>query len=91
MDFVEGLPVSGSDNAILVIIDKFTKFGHFLPLHHPFTAQTVARLLMDQVYRLHGLPSAIILDRDKIFTSALWKQLFQLAGTELRLSTAYHP
>jgi len=73
MDFVEGLPVSGSANAILVIIDKFTKFGHFLPLHHPFTAQIVARLFMDQVYRLHGLPSAIISDRDKIFTSALWK------------------
>ena len=71
MDFVEGLPVSGSANAILVIIDKFTKFGHFLPLHHPFTAQIVARLFMDQVYRLHGLPSAIISDRDKIFTNAL--------------------
>jgi hypothetical protein len=61
MDFVEDLPISGSANAILVVIDKFTKFGHLLPLHHPFTAQTVARLFIDQVYRLHGLPSAIIL------------------------------
>lgn len=46
---------------------------------------------MDQVYKLHGLPSTIISDRDRIFTSALWKQLFQLAGTELRFSIAYHP
>lgn len=91
MDFVEGLPVSGTTNSILVVIDKFTKFGHFLPLHHPFIAQTVARLFMDQIYRLHGLPSVIISDRDKIFTSALWKQLLQIAGTDLRISTAYHP
>ena len=68
MDFVEALPPSGSANAILVVIDKFTKFGHLLPLHHPFTAQTVAWLFMDQVYHLHGLPSAIISERDKIFT-----------------------
>jgi len=50
MDFVEGLPVSGSANDILVIIDKFTKYGHFLPLHHPFNAQTVAKLFMDQLF-----------------------------------------
>jgi hypothetical protein len=61
MDFVEGLPTSGSANAILVVIDKFTKFGHFLPLHHPFNAQSVARLFMDQIYQLHGLPLVISL------------------------------
>ena len=71
MDFVEGLPVSGSANAILVIIDKFTKYGHFLPLHHPLNAQTVAKLFMGQIYKLHGLPSVIVSERDKIFTSAL--------------------
>jgi hypothetical protein len=64
MDFVEALPPSGSSNAILIMIDKFTKFGHFLPLHHPFTVQTVAWLFMDQLYHLHGLPSAIISERE---------------------------
>jgi hypothetical protein len=70
MDFVEGLPNSGSVNVILVVIDKFTKYGHFLPLHHPFTTQTVAKLFMEQIYRLHGLPSVIISNRDKVFTGA---------------------
>lgn len=91
MDFVEGLPQSGSANAVLVVIDKFTKFGHFIALKHPFSAQTIAKLFLDQVYRLHGMPTAIVSDRDKIFTSTFWQTLFRLDGTELRLSTAYHP
>lgn len=91
LDFVEGLPLSGSANAILVVVDKFSKFAHFIPLQHPFTAFSVAKLFMDYVYKLHGLPLAIISDRDRIFTSKLWQLLFQLAGTDLRMSTAYHP
>jgi transposase InsO family protein len=46
---------------------------------------------MDHVFKLHGLPQAIISDRDRVFTSALWKELFRLVGVELRMSTAYHP
>lgn len=46
---------------------------------------------MDQVYYLHGLPKAIISDRDHVFTSNLWQSLFKAAGSELRFSSAYHP
>lgn len=60
-------------NAILVVIDKFTKYGHFIPLAHPFTAIQIAQLYMDDVYRLHGLPQVLISDRDKIFTSSIWQ------------------
>lgn len=91
MDFVEGLPSSGSANAILVVVDKLSKFAHFIPLRHPFSAASVGWLFMDQVYRLHGMPLAIISDRDRIFTSVFWKTLFRLTGTSLRMSTAYHP
>ena len=71
MDFIEGLPLSRNANAILVMVDKYTNFAHFVPLKHLFTAATVARLFMDHLYRLHGLPKSIISDRDRIFTSRL--------------------
>ncbi|KAK1651826.1 hypothetical protein QYE76_069631 [Lolium multiflorum] len=58
MDFIEGLPVSNKFDTILVVVDKLTKFGHFIPLKHPFTATTVAQAFFDTVYRLHGLPKA---------------------------------
>jgi transposase InsO family protein len=91
LDFVEGLPLSEERNCILVVADLFSKYAHFLSLRHPFTAAAVAKLFISQVYRLHGMPSALVSDRDKIFTSALWRELFKLAKVELHMSTAYHP
>lgn len=91
MDFIEGLPQSGSFNAIWVIVDKFSKFSHFVPLKHLFTAASVARLFMEHIYRLHGLPKSIVSDRDRIFTSKFWQLLFKLAGSELQFSSSYHP
>lgn len=91
MDFVEGLPTSGNANCVLVVVDYFTKYAHFLALHHPFTATKVAKLFLDQVYKLHGLPSAIVSDRDRIFTSQFLKELFALADVQLHMSTSYHP
>ena len=71
LDFVEGLPTSDRYNAILVVVDKFSKYGHFIPLHHPYTALQIAKLFLDNIYKLHGLPKVIISYRDPIFTSTL--------------------
>jgi hypothetical protein len=91
LDFVEGLPRSGTADCILVVGDKFTKFSHFLPLSHPYTAAFVAQLFLSQVYRLHGFPMSVISDRDPVFTSQFWQSLFKLAGAELCMSSSYHP
>jgi hypothetical protein len=91
MDFIEGLPVSHDYNSILVVVDRYTKYAHFLPLKHPFTTQGVAKLVLDNVVKFHGLPKSIMSDRDMIFTSAFWKELFALFDTSLLRSSSYHP
>lgn len=91
LDFIEGLPKSANVDTILVVIDTFSKYAHFLPLSHPFTAFKVAQLFLDSVYKLHGMPTSIISDRDRVFTSHLWQDLFRLSGTTLKMSSSYHP
>ena len=91
MDFIEGLPLSLGKDTILVVIDRLTKYAYFLPLTHPYTAKTVAKLFFDNIHKLHGIPTTITSDRDRIFTSAFWQGLFRLVGTKLCLSKAYHP
>ena len=91
IDFVEGLPrLEGKDN-ILVVVDRLTKFAHFIELAHPYTTQEVARVFLDRVVALHGVPKFIISDRDKIFTSLLWQELMKALRTKLNTFTAYHP
>jgi transposase InsO family protein len=91
MDFIKGLPQSGNANYIMVIMDKFTKFAHFLALKHPYTTASVAKMFLDNVYKIHGMPASIVSDRDRVFTNKFWKELFCLAKVQLRMSTAYHP
>jgi ribonuclease HI len=91
MDFVEGLPKSAGYNCVLVVVDLFSKYAHFLPLYHPFTAMSVAKAFHNSFYKLHGMPSSIISDRYKIFSSKLWKEMFKLADVNFSMSSAYHP
>jgi hypothetical protein len=67
LDFIEGRPTSGKFDTILVLVDKFTKFGHFIPLKHLFTAAFVAQIFLDNVYQLHSMPQITILDHEKKF------------------------
>ena len=63
----------------------------FLALKHPFTTHQVAKLLLDSVVKLHGVPKSMVADRDRIFPSTVWQSLFTQLGTKLLHSTAYHP
>lgn len=90
MDFVEGLPLSHGKDVIMVV-DRLTKYAHFIPLKHPFTALTVAKVFIEQIVHLHGMPKSIVSDRDRIFINLFWKTLFQLQGTALCMSSSYHP
>ena len=91
MDFIEGLPKSFGSNVIYVVVDRFTKSAHFIPLTSHYIAKIVADTFFDQIFKLHGLPLSIISDKDKVFFSAFWQELFKLLGTKLHISSAYHP
>ncbi|KAJ0555261.1 putative nucleotidyltransferase, Ribonuclease H [Helianthus annuus] len=91
MDFISGLPKSGSKDTILVVVDRLTKYGHFMAIKHPFSAAQIAQIMLDSVFKLHGCPLNIVSDRDPIFMSLFWKEFLQLQGIDQALSTAYHP
>lgn len=82
MDFIEQLPLSAKRDTIWVIVDRFTKYSHFVALSHPFSASSLATLFLDTIYKLHGLPQSVVSDRDKIFTSQFWTHLFKLLGIQ---------
>ncbi|CAI7871072.1 unnamed protein product [Closterium sp. NIES-54] len=92
LDFITGLPsTSRGHDSILVVIDKFSKMGHFIPTNATATAEATARLFFDCIITIHGIPATLISDRDPKFTSKFWKELMGLLGTKLAMSSAYHP
>ena len=80
MDFVEGFPKSQFKDVVLVVVDRLTKFVHFVPLSHPYTTAKVATLYLHYVFKLHGMPALIMSDRDPVFTSHFWQELMRLQG-----------
>lgn len=78
-------------DAAYVVVCRLTKMVHLVPTHTTASAEDTAELFFKEVFRLHGLPSSIVSDRDSKFTSDFWQALFKLTGTSLDMSTAYHP
>ncbi|PNY08611.1 Ty3/gypsy retrotransposon protein [Trifolium pratense] len=90
MDFITGLPNSHSYSAVFVVVDRLSKYNHFTALKSDYTVVKVAEIFMNSIVKLHGFPKSIVSDRDKVFTSQFWQQLFKLSGTTLAMSTVYH-
>ncbi|MCO5561850.1 hypothetical protein L7F22_015474 [Adiantum nelumboides] len=92
MDFITTLPRTTKSNAqILVIVDRFSKMAHFIPCKKAASAPDIASLFVQHIFRIHGLPRSIILNRDPKFTEHFWTSLFKSLGTNLLFSSAYHP
>jgi hypothetical protein len=75
----------------MMVVDRFSKYGHFIALGHPYSAASVAKAFFNGIIRLHGIPMSIVSDWDPIFTSNMWTELFHLTGTKLCTSSAFRP
>ena len=92
MDFITQLPKTRSGfTSILVVADRLSKLCHFIPTHDEITADQLARLFVDDIFVLHGMPRSIVTDRDPEFTGKFWSSLCDIWKVKRRLSTAYHP
>ena len=69
----------------MVVADHLSKYAHFVPLTHPFIALIVAQVFLDTIYRLHGLSTTIVSDKDKVVLSTFWQELFRCLGTKLNV------
>jgi hypothetical protein len=69
MDFIEALPRVNGKSMILTVVDRFSKYCHFIPLAHPYSAESVAQVFFSEMVRLHGVPQSIVSDHNPMFTS----------------------
>jgi hypothetical protein len=90
LDFIEGLPSSHGKDSLLVVVDRLSKYAHFVVLSHPFSVKTVAEQFVEHIVKLHGMPKSIVSDHDPIFINKFWQEFFTMSGTKLKLSSAYH-
>ncbi|GJR08339.1 putative reverse transcriptase domain-containing protein [Tanacetum coccineum] len=92
MDFVTKLPkTSQGYDTIWVIVDRLTKSAIFTPMRETDPMDKLARIYLKEVVTRHGIPVSIICDRDPRFASNFWRSLQNALGTNLDMSTAYHP
>lgn len=92
LDFIMGLPTTRKGhNAVLVVVDRLSKYLVCIPTTRTITAPQTAELLLQHVIALHGWPKSIVSDRDARFTGGFWQALFRQFGTKLAMSTANHP
>ena len=91
VDFVVELPDSHGYDAVMNVVDSVSKRAHFIPTSTTITAAGAARLFLHHVWKLHGLPENVVLDRGVQFVSEFTRELYRLLGIHMAASTAYHP
>ncbi len=91
MDFMVSFPPSKGFDAIMVVVDRFSKMAHFIPTKDEATAQETGRLFFSHIFKHHGLPKDIVSDRDPKFTSKFWWALWKRMGSEFKMSTSFRP
>lgn len=91
MDFIEGLPASDGKGKIFVVVDKLTKYAHFMAIKKTDTNKQIADVFCKNIYKLHGFPKVIVSNRDVRFKGKIWKDFCHQAGISLNMSSAYHP
>jgi len=89
--FITKLPLAQGYNSILVVVDRFTKMGHFIPTTEKTSAEGLACLFRDNVWKLHGLPDSIISNRGPQFAAGIMKELNRILGIKTKLSMVFHP
>jgi hypothetical protein len=93
IDFITGIPTTANYeyDMIMVVVDRLSKYSHFIPCYTTNSAKDIAWYFYHNIIRLHGVPESIISDRDVRFNSDFWKSLCQQLGTQVRMTTAFHP
>ena len=91
VDFITKLPVVAGKNMILVVCDRLFKMTHFVATMEGTLAEGLARLFRDNVWKLHGLPESMVLDRGPQFAAELTKKLNRILGIKTKLLTVFHP
>ncbi|XLR46814.1 hypothetical protein S83_031474 [Arachis hypogaea] len=91
MNLITSLPPFHGYSVIMVVIDRLIEFAHFISLHHDFDSKTVSNAFIKHIVKLHGFFQVNFSDRDKVFISKFWQQLFQAQETTLAMSSASHP
>jgi len=90
-DFITKLPLAQGYNSILVVVDRLTKIVYFISTTEKTSAEELARLFRNNMWKLHRLPKSIISDRGPQFAVGLMKELNEMLGIKSKLSTVFHP
>ena len=91
MDFISSLPKVGEHSSVFVVVDRFSKYATFIPTTKSSNATETAQLFFKHVVKFWGVPQNIVSDRDARFTGKFWTELFNILGSELNMSSSYHP